>query len=100
MALNVQCGQACLGYLLLDVCGLHVPQCQGILCGLAGHRLELGIAEGKAQEREREAIDEKDGCNVCPWQQLEEGPESIGQQEDPNRREHGPKRDLHVKSCW
>ena len=87
MALNVQCGQACLGYLLLDVCGLHVPQCQGILCGLAGHRLELGIAE-------------KDGCNVCPWQQLEEGPESIGQQEDPNRREDGSKRDLHVKSCW
>ena len=48
MALNVQCGQACLGYLLLDVCGLHVPQCQGILCGLAGDRLELGTAEGKA----------------------------------------------------
>ena len=88
------------GYLFLDVCGLRIPHCQGILCGLAGHRLELGIAEGEAQEREWEAIDEEDGCNVCPWQQLEEGAKAVGQQEDPNRREDGSKGDLQVKSCW
>ena len=61
--------------------------------GLQGTGLSWAQLRGKP-------IDEKDGCNVCPWQQLEEGPESIGQQEDPNRREDGSKRDLHVKSCW
>lgn len=59
-------------HLLLDVCGLLIPQCKGVLCGLAGHRPELCIAQRKAQKGDWEPIDEQNGCNVRAWQQLEE----------------------------
>lgn len=46
--------------LLLDVCHLSFSEVQGCLGGLAGHRLQLCIAQGKAQQGEREAVDQQD----------------------------------------
>ena len=82
-------------YLLLDVCGLCISERQCLLRGLAWHRLELRIAEGKAQQGDWEPINKEDSCNVRAWQQLEEGSKAVRQQEHPHRRQDGAKGDLH-----
>ena len=48
-------------YLLEDVCALALALCHGLRRGLAWHRLELGIAESKAQQGDGKAVDEEQG---------------------------------------
>ena len=65
------------GHLFLDVRHLRLSQVEGLLCGFAGHRLQLGVAEGEAQQGDREAVDQQQGGDVRAWEQLEERAKSV-----------------------
>ena len=41
----------------------------------------LSILQCKAQQNNGEAVDEHEGGDSCPWQDLEKGPESVSEQE-------------------
>ena len=65
------------GHLFLDVRHLRLSQVEGLLSGLAGYRLQLGVAEGEPQQRDRKAVDQQQGRDVRAGQQLKERAESI-----------------------
>ena len=58
---------------------------------LQGHRLQLCVAQGKAQQGQREAIDEEYGGNAGSWEELEKGAKTIGQQANAQGCENRPK---------
>jgi hypothetical protein len=80
--------------LFLDVCGLRFAQVEGLLGCETWHRLQLRIRKREAQQAADEAVDEEQRGNVAAGQQVEEGPKAVAQQEDADRRQNRPERDL------
>mmetsp|Transcript_47607 Transcript_47607/g.119178 ORF Transcript_47607/g.119178 Transcript_47607/m.119178 type:complete len:287 (+) Transcript_47607:267-1127(+) len=80
-----------LAHLLLDVRHLGVAQLKRRLAGLARHRLQFGVLERQADQRDGEPVHEQHRAQVRSGQQVDVGPKAVHHQRDADGRRDAAK---------